>query len=1272
MSYLKSRVARITDRNCPFKIVKWMAIVKLLVLLNVVCGSVEDSECELVDRTRECELVDKSKVYNEKLRARWTESAKMVARLKKLGFGPFEDNSTVLIKSYSLEQPTTAETSANPSPSPTIPEETDLSGVSMVDTNSKSIEFIMPEYSSADEASAAFALLNTIAVIKVLRALITYTEVKSEWYETNILIVTRVINMIQCDELQLDLKCITERNAENQSICDASLREAKKVVDLIPKLPSTLVVMSDTFPQGNNNVIAIQQQFLSIHFYQIDKLPRNIDHLCLRDDFNVVVFPNPTQPTINLTFLSRTSTKCSEITIKAAGEQHLLIVGLERRIKQHEGIKLVIDWVDLQRMSNTSKHQIHVHTIIVQADGPLYTNLPGLSKSQPKPGRSRIFAEKIVVLAGTLFPCKASESSIDNYIRVACVKYGISIKTTEVRYQADRSDFCETLRTLCTLGALPKLEEESYSDNSCLGYKLKDADHITIAVPVNFLVFPIYYGHCHIDPNCFHLKIRENQYFCQHIHYTDINITGEHKCLGLIPTLAIDILSQFRDITAKKLTIKNIRKHCYTGSFSLTELNKVIASERHQYNMKVDVLTLDNVDDMIVHWVLGKYAFVGSVEVHILNQSYKNLAITQILSHWKARNIVKLVLNDLFEVKDINPDTFENPTTSDQKLDLDKNYHFFSYVAKKEQEGYRLQNLCLYKLVLQLGIIDRDLYAKVLSKLASLKVQCQIVSGQEYITNAIINYNNRVCELRHKEFKLYKLKIKWLERDLAIRNNESLSQPNQTQSNASLVQNTQAGTFTLHFQTGQILTEEALTTIIRWVNCISVGLKTWKLSNLVIPEKERSKITRASFWVSGMDSFFTFQIRGNDLIACRDELADNLLQKLASSIIDFSKDVVTFVKSSSLHQLVNLDSARFEPETPIHRFLKYFQATEVAYSCIYCLSDLYLSDELRDQLNERLIKRLVDEATKGLDDEEKKKEIEATMRNELENKLWEYKEELTEAEKKLVEDIKQLDKDKKEMATRKANLTDQQQALIGPMSFVFVQNQIHDRQLREREEEEVRSKKSWLACAFSWFTSQPNNNTMSTEADANRARLREEQTPMWLRRVTEQVDREVDRHEMLQKQAYIDEQKIYQREKCLSEFKKSKVSGQYSTFEDICYFNCGHFVCSDCLFSLMSDKNWIKCLICQEVVPSSHVYRQLVVKTFPISMFDKSRIEAHNGLNEALTTTPDEKHYLIYCVDTYVQEPNENTTKPKDTTDHPSQSSTQAADILPDQIHLLD
>ncbi|KAI5186750.1 hypothetical protein NEHOM01_1681 [Nematocida homosporus] len=408
-------------------ILMWKVIIGLLVVLNVVCGSAEDSKGELACRSR---------VGNGDDFASWKSPKNMVNRLEQLGFAFNESILKVLVKPYTPVQPAASDSDTNPCLSSSGLKE--MAGLSIVDTRVRWMKFTLPEYSSAKEASSALVFLNTIAAIKVPVASIEYTDVEPEWRQTCILIVTRIINMIECEKLKLNLKCNLKCNSTNQSIYNASLCEAEGVIGLTPKSPCALVAWGNTILSNwGANAIAIKQRFSSIHFHPVDKLAHHLDNLCLTKDFKATVSLSSKKTEVNLEYLSRIPTNCSEITIKATYKQCPLIVGLEDCTARYKDIKLLISWRNLLSLGAISKDNFHVHTIMIQENtfDPLKVYEPWRLLKDTK---YRIFADKIVIPERPSVPSKFGDPTIYNQIRDELALYSISVKIIEIHYQNGR------------------------------------------------------------------------------------------------------------------------------------------------------------------------------------------------------------------------------------------------------------------------------------------------------------------------------------------------------------------------------------------------------------------------------------------------------------------------------------------------------------------------------------------------------------------------------------------------------------------------------------------------------------------------------------------------------------------------------------------------------------------------------------------------------------------------------------------------------------------
>ncbi|KAI5185146.1 hypothetical protein NEHOM01_0651 [Nematocida homosporus] len=765
------------------------------------------------------------------------------------------------------------------------------------------IEFYLPNYSSETKANDALEYLRTIAFIKVSSALVAYTETKPDYHKINMQILSRVVNMFDCEELVIYPKDAQDKSAQNRlvdsSVCLAEALNTTKHADYdsacevffstIAHIRLSDIIHSDVvLRRPITKVTLADNEFQNTPY--LTQLP-------LKDNYTLVFEQLPSVAVINLAVLQRPSPSCDWIIFTESQNSDITLIGLTEVIDRHPALTLDMSWDILRRMVKTNKPMSRVHAIYGLTIS-LQSHQETLEFLQNQPPIESIFTVDMVVLeVANDMPCDSFGYYKQIYTREALSKYGISTDKIEIVY-LERDDFFATISALCRINALSLTIQDEIRDNdiNCCGDKLNNPTwKLQETVKVNIARRYTTYWLNDYKQKC-------STYFCQHIHYATLILMGHKTPHSNHAQLCIGFLNLLQNITGKELHISDLRgSNQTTTNFDMASL-EAESIKSPKYKLNVDVLVLDNVDDSIIYWMLGHYDIASSVEVRILNQGFRNLAIAQVLSYPIGQKVSTLVVNDLSGLDEIKQ--YMSPRSTQDFL-------LFNYVEAAKETGQSTEDIGLNKLFLQhLEDLGPGLNSNVLGMFARCGLQPTIITFDDYITSALTR-TNQYLHVKRTVVILYDITLESLQTDLANcqTTNNIFTNPS-LDTKHTLIQRESIKNLLLCFRDSQPLTESDLVDIIRWVACRFDNVVVLRLRNVTLTTEERAVIASRNYWICGLDSLERVILvdensNGTPIMLGLNQYHKSLLMNVDNSTTEF-----TAVASATVFRLLTcLDQA---------------------------------------------------------------------------------------------------------------------------------------------------------------------------------------------------------------------------------------------------------------------------------------------------------------------------------------------------------------------------
>ncbi|KAI5186512.1 hypothetical protein NEHOM01_1512, partial [Nematocida homosporus] len=776
MSYLE--IVRGVNRNRLYRgqaIRNRIVVVlySLLVVLGSVRGGCGDGMCD--SKVGGVSDVDVQEITAP---VGWEKSPKMTEDLKALGFLFRHEESIVYVKKHMTEEVTVPVSDSTVALTST--NSTERIDQPMVLWPEPELKFTMPKTSEVDKLQKVLKALKDIVVIKAEKAVFVYQLEYLGRCEDKLKAISRVINMLECEELELRIEEYDiERYSHWASEVEPSLTELEETIKFAAsnsKHNLTINVCCLNPSRVDLSPLNMSLRNLASKPALIVTIMQKLNNLLTysesenlsRDLSEVLASTN-----IDCTALHNQEIQCQKIVIHP--NCVLTLTGLENATTNiHSEIVLELRWDILLYLIRRNNPIINVHTIIALSPASTKELFQHLLQEQPF-STPRILATKIATKTN-IKGCWCLENTYNQYYNPEVyAKYGISVDESTIEYTKRQDGLLDTLKVLeknLYVDCKKSIEHVIANGIKCPAEDCSN-NKLELQEPVEINLESLYDdGNSEFNNYDIDIGIDPNILFCQNIHYTDININGcdDYKASEACQTL----LSPFVNITARTLRISNI--YCctvYTFDLSMIEGDDALP-EICRRRLDLKTLILDNVDGSLVYWILNNYTFADSMEVYILNQDYSNLNITQILSHPTYRKISKLVLNDFIGLDEVR--LYEEYKKEGRLTELS----LFNYIEAMKAENKTTTDLGLNKLMLQLEGVDCNKYAEILTEFKNIGIQCEEVPFAVIVDRQIANCNSYIraatyAVLRNsnksfdKELVLRNINLQDLEADLASR-----------------------------------------------------------------------------------------------------------------------------------------------------------------------------------------------------------------------------------------------------------------------------------------------------------------------------------------------------------------------------------------------------------------------------------------------------------------------------------------------------------------------
>ncbi|KAI5186140.1 hypothetical protein NEHOM01_1305 [Nematocida homosporus] len=725
----------------------------------------------------------------------------------------------------------------------------------VVDCWEESLCFDLPNYRSIEKATAALEKLREIAFIKTPDVVVNCTLPNRKCHQINIQILTRVVNMFDCLIMRLTSNIGRIGDADIVELDSiACWTEAQHTVKhAVYRYRCQLCFSSKAYGKDRNLInrsIVLLRPISSVCLRKSQYQNTScLTELPLKPNYDLFFTNLPPVAEIDLSILQQTRSICRAIKIIRSSDLDIMITGLENATDVHPRLVLEADWMTLRYLCENNRSHIKVHTIINPVEPPyclqaLLVPLPPQTISNP-----RIAATIAVVSIGKGRPCQSLEYYERLYTKEAYAMCGITVEEVQFKYEVARDDLHDTIDTLCQIKALPTkvLDDVKAKNIVCCGQQLNYSDwslQDKVSIKLN---------HHYLGQRLEEYKAKHDLFFCQNIRYNTIDIQGDHYASIKYFQKCLDCLDLFHNITAKTLRIMDVRSNGQLSSrFDLAALRKE-AARRPMRQLKVQTLVLDNVDERIIYRILGCYVFVESVDVHILNQRFKNLAIAEILSQPTTHNINSLVINDFFKLDEV---------VRYKKQHKIKSFSLFRYVEDAIKAGKSLQDLGLHKLVLSLNNVDYSLYNEVLNDLLSYGIRPSPMSFEAYMEWLAKNPNTKLV-ISQKELVLADITLEALKADLAISQPPDVPLLNPAQPRnlpSSSVPKRPVKKVVLLLKETPLLSESDLVTIIRWTAHCFKDVICLEVRRTKILDEERNVVAGREYMVRGLGLLTSIRI----------------------------------------------------------------------------------------------------------------------------------------------------------------------------------------------------------------------------------------------------------------------------------------------------------------------------------------------------------------------------------------------------------------------------
>ncbi|KAI5184727.1 hypothetical protein NEHOM01_0329 [Nematocida homosporus] len=578
-----------------------------------------------------------------------------------------------------------------------------------------SVYFEPPEVIDKHWVKHIQSTLRMISCIRVVQAQVRYKPNSPELHGETLCILSRIINMFDCEYLSISLGWdIADLSYTNKIDYTALLTEAYNTVqDVTYAIPCQIsfgiiehsdilsLIMSGVAP-----LRPISSVFLRSRCFEAISL---LGQLALAKDYVLIIEPLAELVHIDFGLLLSSSPTCSQITINDHPTTRMFIAGLENAIKLHPELILCLSCDTIKHLCLYNAAEIQIHTLLgfeVNKDTVIHLEqLSGMNTASP----IKIIAHKVVAEVQFGVPCRLFDHHRKLYTPTNLAKIGIKASTVTIYYKKPRDDVLNTTLALCQINALLKPPQIISSRLVfCDGQSLNDTNwrlDMPISIDLNHPKFEEHLG----------FYIRNSIPFCQNMKYCGIEISGSKVPIEKQDLRCIQVLSLFRNLDVNTLMIRNVRTRTRpTCNFILDHMME-LASVKDKWSFNANLLVLDNVDICIVYWMLAHYEFAKPVKIYMLNQRFKNLGIAQVLNTPIGQHIEFIAINDFLELNEVIYYTQEENIVG---------FSIFNYV--KSHNHSHIESLHLDKLHMRLNGIDFGHYGEILDVFSRYKITLMI------------------------------------------------------------------------------------------------------------------------------------------------------------------------------------------------------------------------------------------------------------------------------------------------------------------------------------------------------------------------------------------------------------------------------------------------------------------------------------------------------------------------------------------------------------------
>ncbi|KAI5187904.1 hypothetical protein NEHOM01_2438 [Nematocida homosporus] len=954
MSYLeivkgvnRNRIYRGREIRYRIVVVLWSLVLVLVLVLDSVRGGCSDGMCD-------SKVDGDSDVDEQEITAPvgWEKSPKMTKDLTAIGFSFQHEESIVYVKKHMTEE--VAAPASDSTVALTLTNSTERTDQSMVLWPEPELEFTMPKISEVGGLQKVLNALEHIVVIKAQKAVFIYKVEYSLRCEDRLKLISQVINVLECEELELRI--------EEYDI--------KRYSHWVSQVKPSLTELEETIRRAASNSkhnLTINVCCLNPSRVDLSPLNMSLRNLASKPALIVTIMQEQNDPPsifkpkdpyrhlyevqasthIDFTALHNQEIQCQKIVIDNE-LKCLALTGLENATTNiHSEIVLELRWKTLLYLIENTKSIINVHTII--AIRPEYTQelfQPHLLPEKPL-STPRIIAIKITIKTN-LEGCWCLENMYNQYYSPEVYAiFGISVDESTIEYTKRQNGLLDTLKALelhlemdceksiehVTANGI-KCPAEDCSNNK---WELQESVDINLGILYDLIMVGL--------SNCDRFG-GPYVVFCQNIRYTDIHIDGVGDCWA--STLCQTVLNLFINITACTLRISNVIVGAI-GSFDLSKIEGNNAlPEICRRRLVLKTLILDNVDDSLIYWILNNYTFANSMEVHILNQGYKNLNITQILSRPTCRKISKLVLNDFVGLDEVR--LYEEYKKEGRLTELP----LFNYIERMKAKDKTITDLGLNKLLLPLEGIDDSKYTEILAKFNDIGIQCGVIPLAANIHHQMVDCKSYIMTatqyaLRHPNNRFYKelvlrnINLQELEADLASRCTTSTSQPDPNQEQKPSIQKLSLDKLSLYFSDTNPITENNLVKILDWIACQFTDLEWLDLYNLEVSQAEQWKMLVHNYHVNGLDVFRCYSISSK---SAQINLLAGTIHNIRLAEFNISRPDIVVVDYTMIPHILKLDLTGMDSEAHLYKLATAIKKS-TSIICSMCSLSLYRPIEVK-------------------------------------------------------------------------------------------------------------------------------------------------------------------------------------------------------------------------------------------------------------------------------------------------------------------------------------